>query len=239
MSRDGEPETTIRYRFRFGSGEVREFALGLDPETLEMRAPWGGSAPAWTALGYLKCPNCPLDEARHPRCPVARNLVEVVEFLRDRLSFEEVHVTVETRGRTYSKQTSLQNAAGSLIGIYTVTSGCPVLGKMRPMVETHLPFMTSDEASYRLISMYLLAQYFLHKRGRAPDWDLGHLVELLAEARVTNAAFTRRLQSLGVQDASLNALSELNAQGEITSLGLETADLARLERLFDQTYLKD
>jgi hypothetical protein len=225
-----------RYQFLFDDGTRRTFLITLDHASLQLLQEPRPGYPAWTELGYKQCPNCPLDVHQHPRCPVAVNLVDVVEFLKDRLSIDEVSVEVEFHDRRYSKRTSLQQAAGSLIGIFTVTSGCPILNKLRPMVDTHLPFQTSDESTYRTISMYLMAQYFLTRRGLAADWELKDLVGFLARARETNAAFCRRLQAIGIKDASLNALSNLNAMGEITSLSIETSDLRRLEKIFAEHY---
>lgn len=234
-SRDA-PTKVIRYHFVFEDGSRHGVTIELDRNTLAMRAPERETWPEWTRLGFRQCPNCPLSESTHPQCPIARNMVDVVELLKDRLSYEKVDVSVEVEGRTYSKRTDLQSAAMSLVGIFTTTSGCPVLDKLRPMVDTHLPFMTSDEASYRMIGMYLMAQYFQNKWGQRADWKLDDLVTFLREARETNASYCRRLQSLGVKDAALNALSDLNAQGEITSMSIETADMARLEQIFRQHY---
>lgn len=199
-----------------------------------MHAP-RASYPEWTALAYKKCPNCPLDEAQNQRCPIAANLVEVVLTFKDERSFDEVDVTVDVHERRYLKHASLQQALAGMIGVLTVTSGCPVLNKLRPMVETHLPFMSPEESTYRMISMYLLAQYFRTRQGLAPDWELSRLLDLLEECRETNAAFVRRLQTLGINDATLNALAMLNTMGEITSLSIE-GDLRRLEKIFGDHY---
>jgi hypothetical protein len=59
------------------------------------------------------------------------------------------------------------------------------------------------------------------------------LLRFLSECHETNSAFCRRLQALGGRDASLNAMSILNALGEITSLSIETFDLTRWERIFE------
>jgi len=167
---------------------------------------------------------------------VAANLVDVVDMLKNRVSHEQVEVTVEAAGRRYFKKTSLQQAAGSLIGIYNVSSGCPVLSKLRPMVATHLPFMTPDESTYRMIATYLMAQ-FIQMTGGEADLALEGFLDFLEEARHTNADFCKRLQTLGGGDASLNALSNLNAMGEIASLSVETHDLKRWERMFLRYYL--
>jgi hypothetical protein len=225
-------EVTFAYTFAFGDGSVRRFAVRLDYQTLGMIAPARTELPAWTELSFCKCPNCPLDEAVHPRCPIAANLVEVVDVFKDSISYEEVDVSVEAHGRTYVKHTSLQQGVSSLIGIFMVTSGCPILNRLRPMVDTHLPFMNADESTYRMISTYLTAQFFRHKAGQPADWEMKDLVRFLSECRETNTAFCRRLQTLGVRDASLNAMSILNAMGEITSMSIETFDMSRWERIF-------
>jgi hypothetical protein len=226
-------EITFAYTFTRGDGGARRFDVRLDYETLSMITPQRRELPAWTELSFCKCPNCPLDEATHPRCPIAANLVEVVETFKEALSYEEVDVAVEAQGRTYVKRTSLQQGVSSLIGIFMVTSGCPILNRLRPMVETHLPFMSADESTYRMISTYLTAQFFRHKAGKPADWEMKGLLRFLSECRETNAAFCRRLQALGVRDASLNAMSILNALGEITSLSIETFDMSRWERIFE------
>jgi hypothetical protein len=226
---------TIAYRFTFKDGRERDFAIALDHATLQVVQAPRESFPEWTALGYNKCPNCPLDEATHPRCPVAVNLVDVVETFRDERSYLDVDVTVDMHERRYLKHGSLQHALSSMIGVLTVVSGCPVLDKMRPMVDTHLPFMSPEESTYRVIAMYLLAQYFRSKQGLPPDWDLDQLVSLLEECRVSNAGLVRRLQTLGINDATLNALTVLNTMGEITSLSID-GDLKRLEKIFNDHY---
>lgn len=226
-----------RYLFRFQDGQTASATVELDYQTLALAAPPPPEEqPFWTRLGFHQCPNCPLDERRHPRCPIARNLVGVVELFQDRLSYEDVEVTVETAGRRYSKSTSLQQGVSSLMGIINVTSGCPIFDRLRPMVATHLPFMTPDESTYRMISTYLMAQYFLHRMGRPADLKLEGFVAFLVEARATNTAFCERLHALGMKDANLNALSNLNALGEIVSLSIETQDLERWERLFARHY---
>jgi Domain of unknown function (DUF6901) len=228
----GNREVQLAYTFSFADGSSRRFALRLDYDTLAMLGPERKELPAWTALSFCQCPNCPLDPAVHPRCPVAANLVDVVDVFKESVSYEEVDVSVEAHGRSYVKRTSLQQAASSLIGIFMVTSGCPILNRLRPMVDTHLPFMDADESTYRMISTYLMAQFFRHKAGQPADWELKDLLRFLSECRETNTAFCRRLQALGVRDASLNAMSILNALGEITSLSIEKFDMSRWERIF-------
>jgi len=156
---------SFHYKFTLSDGNIKEFDVELDGETLSLISKKKRSYPEWTRLPYHKCPNCPLSDAQNPQCPIAANLVDLVEFFKDSISHEEVDVEITMETRRYVKRTSLQIGISSLIGIYMVTSGCPVMDKLRPMVKTHLPFATREETMYRVLSMYLLAQYFLSKEG--------------------------------------------------------------------------
>lgn len=227
---------TFRYRFHFSDGREGLFEVELDRDTLELKQPEREIYPDWTRLDFHQCPNCPLNVATHPRCPVAQSLVDLVDFFKDFDSFDQVEVAVEAKERTYSKKTSMQEAVGPLIGLHMTTTGCPILNKLRPMVLTHLPFMSTDESTYRMITMYLLAQYFLYKRGGTPDWDLKKMLDFFADIQQVNTSFCKRLQSIPAGDASINAVVMLNSMSDVTSLRLEMNDLTWLERIFSRHY---
>ncbi len=230
--------TTYRYTFDFEDGTSRAFEVWLDSDTLEMIPDTRENPPDWIRLEHHQCANCPLLPAEHEVCPVARNLVGVIEAFAETISFEKVKVTVETdHGRQYPKMTTAQDGVSSLLGIYMVASGCPVLGKLRPLVGIHLPFLTPEEATYRTVSMYLFAQYSLHRKGHEPDWDLHRLKDFLEEARIANRDFCNRLRSVGISDASLNALNILSLQGELTHFTLNEDDLNHWRRIFEAEFL--
>src|SRR5262249_12216338 len=149
--------------------------------------------PDWTRLEFKQCPNCPLKPKDSPRCPVAVSLVEVVEFFKDHPSTDIVETTIITAEREYHGTKSLQKALSSLMGLHMATSGCPILDRLRPMALTHTPFSTPQEAMYRSISMYLMAQFLIYKRGKKPDWDLQKLVEMYDEIFSVNKAFIQRI----------------------------------------------
>lgn len=223
---------TYRYTFVFSDGSRKEFTVRLDPATLDLLADPRPAYPPWTRLSYHQCPNCPLDETRHPRCPIAEKMVDLIVFFKDLRSFDEVDALVEGRGRRYAKHTSLQKAASSLIGLHMATSGCPVLDKLRPMAGTHLPFATSEETTYRTLAMYLMAQAFRKQAGRTPDWDLQGLVGFLQEIQKVNAGYCERLRSLQIEDASLNAIIVLNSLGMTTEMEIEANMTDRLRGWF-------
>ena len=132
----------------------------LDSRTLELVRNEKSPRPGWAELNFFQCPNCPLQEKHNKYCPVALSIAEMVGFFKDWTSNEEVDLLIETKERNYLQHTTLQNGLSSLVGIYMVTSGCPVMDKLKPMVRFHLPFATGEETKYRAISMYLTAQYF-------------------------------------------------------------------------------
>lgn len=227
---------TINYRFLFPDGTTKNFSIALDYATLALVATVREPRPAWTRLKHHKCGNCPLDETVHPYCPIAANLVDIVDFFSSSMSYEEVEVFIDTEPRTYSKKVPLQRVLSSLYGICMVTSGCPVMDKLRPMVDTHLPFATADETMYRTITMYLLAQFFCTKNGKAPDWKMNNLVSLLDEISEVDVDFSARLRSTDIKDASLNAVTILHTFGQSTLFTIEMNDLDRLEKIFRPYY---
>ena len=89
------------------------------------------------------------------------SLAGLIDLFHDSISYDKVDVSIETESRHYSKNTALHNALASLVGVLLATSGCPVLGKLKPMVRHHLPLASVQETIYRVLSMYLLAQYFM------------------------------------------------------------------------------
>jgi len=241
MSRAGglsEDDVWFRYKFTFPDGKTKEFHIALDDKHLSLVSEKKPSYPEWTRLTNHQCTNCPLREDTHPRCPIAENLVEVVDSFKQEISYEKVDVEISTPSRSYRKETSLQIALSSLIGIYMVTSGCPIMDKLRPLVRTHLPFATLRETTYRAMSMYLLAQFFLQKNGRSPDWTCEGLVNIYKEIRTVNKGFHERLLHALEQDAGLNAIIHLDCYADFTNMSLLEKGLEEIEEFF-QAYLEE
>ncbi len=228
-------QLNFHYAFTLPQNQVKEFQVELDPD-LNLIKSHHESYPDWTKLTHHQCDNCPLKPEEHPYCPAAVGLVDVIAAFQTSTSFEEVDVQVESKGRTYVKHTSLQKGLSSLIGIYLATSGCPILEKLKPMVQFHLPFATPDETMYRAISMYLVAQYFVHKQGKVPDWELAHLTELYQEIHQVNRGLAKRLRELQQGDANVNALVILDCFAEVTQFSLSKNKLDEIKRIF-QVYL--
>lgn len=223
----------ITYRFSFPDGELKEFHLQLErPELRLYKTTVPSDLPVWTELAHQRCPNCPLDADMHSRCPIAVNLVGVVEAFNDVFSYEESDVEVITQARKFSTRAKNTHAVGSLIGIYMVTSGCPIMDKLRPMVLTHLPFATTEESVYRSISMYLMAQYFRNRKGLVPDWDLTEFTTFYDDVHTVNQSFVKRLTTFVERDASLNAVVLLNCFATATRRVITQERFEEVEKMF-------
>lgn len=200
----------IRYTYVFGNQAAREFDVFLDTDSLELISQRRRDLPPWTRLTHRQCGICTLEEQSNEYCPIALNLAHIVEEFKESFSYENVTVSVTTRERTYEKATTLQEGLSSLIGIIMVTSGCPVMERLKPMVRFHLPFATIEETVFRTVSTYLVAQYFLKRKGRDADWELKGLTDIYSNVRELNMDFAERLKDAAKKDANINALVGLD-----------------------------
>ncbi len=223
---------TYSYKFRFDSGRVVSFPVRLNYSDLSLADPPPENPPFWTALDYRQCPNCTLNIDRNPYCPVARSLSHIIEFFKDSVSYHQVELTIVTEERNFSRLTTLQQGISSLLGIYMVSSGCPILEKLKPMVRFHLPFATPEETTYRAASMYLLAQYLKCTRGKKPDWDLTGLIKIYDRVQQVNIAFAKRLMGIQNKDASLNAVVILDNFGNFIKLSINHEMLSDMLKYF-------
>jgi len=224
----------ITYRFHDPDGGTKEFCVQLEKPALGLvRPPSAETLPAWTELGHQQCPNCPLSANAHEHCPIARNLVGVIEAFHDVFSHEESDVEVITPSRTYTARANNTKAVGSLIGIYMVTAGCPIMDRLRPMVLTHLPFTSTEESTYRMISMYLMAQYFRQHKGYVPDWEMKRFPAFFEQVSMVNQAFVKRLTTYVEHDASLNALNLLNCFASATRRTITQERFNEISKMFE------
>ncbi len=234
----GSPFITITYQFRWPGGKEEEFNVLLDRESLTLvHQQERALPPNWARLETFRCPVCPLSQNHFPYCPTAVRLMELVSFFGDTISYEDVDVTVITPERNFSKQITVQQGLSSLMGIYMVAGGCPVMEKLKPMVRFHLPFASLTETRYRALSMYMMAQYFRHRQGKEADLDLKGFFELYEKIHQVNLHFSKRLRAMIQEDASMNALSILNTFADSVLFTMEEDSFSDLEPLFE-AYLK-
>jgi hypothetical protein len=221
----------IVYDFAFPDGAAKSYTVALDRATLAYLPGTQESPPAWTRLENHQCGHCPLSPAEHPYCPVATNLSELVEAFKDKASVAEATVTVTAEERTYVKQLPLQRGIFGIFGLVMATSACPYMDFLKPMARFHLPFSTAEETIVRSVSMYLLRQYFVAKRGGAPDLGLEQLETHYENIQKVNDGILERIRGVVLNDADVNALVILQGFADLLTMAI-AKDLSKIEPLF-------
>jgi len=212
---------TIEYAFTFEDKSVKNVTIDLNKKSLRLISETPPKPPEWTKLENQKCKNCTLKESDSPHCPVALNLIPIVNSFSGHLSFQDVDVTVTTIERTYQTKTTLQTGLSALIGIIMVTCGCPVMERLKPMVRFHLPFATVQETFFRMFSMYLMSQYIRQKKGGEPKWEYEELTDIYNEVGILNRTFAKRISGAARTDAHMNALVNLDCFATIIPLSID------------------
>ncbi|MCB0415029.1 MAG: hypothetical protein KDD50_11895 [Bdellovibrionales bacterium] len=222
----------IQYNFKADDGLNFTYNIRLDRDSLEFIYPEGSDQTReWTKLSHCQCSNCPLDESTHPHCPLAVGLAVFVEDFKEDPSYKEVKVTVKTEERVYFKNANLQDGLYSIMGIVMATSGCPNMDPLRPMARFHLPFSTMEETIVRVLSFYLLRQYFNHRRGDEADFDLIGLDEMYDKINKVNQGTLKRIRSLSKKDANTNGLIILDAFTTVLTSAISN-NFEKLEKYF-------
>lgn len=211
----------IVYRFRVPKQPEYVFALQLDADTSAIVDALPEDPPYWTALEFHQCSNCPLKVEDSPHCPAALRLAAVGARCGNLVSFDQIEVSVEMAERTITAHTTAQQALASLIGLIMASSGCPRTSVFRPMARFHLPFANESETAYRVASMYLLAQHYAERDGRATDLELKDLALVYRGVHLVNRGMVRRLRAATREDAVVNAIVLLDVYTSLVPAALD------------------
>lgn len=220
----------ISYRFIFEDGSKKLFSVNLDPDKLEVIPPDDQAEPEWAMVGNCRCQGCQVDDGK-AYCPIAVNISDIVGFFKSHISHASVEVRVATEDRVYGKKTTIQQALSSLLGIYMAASGCPSMEKLKPMVRFHLPFATIEETVFRSVGAYLMGQYFLKRKGKRADLELGQLADFYRQIQAVNSGISDRIRKAVAKDAVNNAVVCLDIFAKELPYAIE-GGLADLEELF-------
>ena len=91
LCEDDEMNTiSIDYYFTLVDGSQEFFELQMDADNLELVIDTPEKLPVWTELPFRQCPNCTLTPDTHQYCPLAANIVNIVNRFDKLLSYEEV-----------------------------------------------------------------------------------------------------------------------------------------------------
>jgi len=231
-------DRVIAYSFTLMDRSVAHFSLAIDPDEFTLREPSKKPDAQWLLLDTQQCPNCPLTAATQPHCPAALQLEPVLKAFNASTSHDPVALTVVMPERTIISETTVQKGLSSLIGLIFPLSGCPRLAPLRAMAWFHLPLASFPETLFRSTGMYLLGQYFRHKAGDAPDWDMSGLAGIYRQLETVNLSMSRRLRLASRTDSSINAVIILDMLAKMLPDALEDA-LEELHPLFEPLAAQD
>lgn len=211
---------TISYNFIFEDGATYHFDVPLQgwvetPVTREQ------ALPDWTLLETNQCPNCPLNRAEHKYCPAAVDLHVAAAKFSAITSYKTAQIKVIVGTRTYESACDMNTGLRSLFGLYMALSGCPITRRMRPLALRHLPFSSMEETLSRVVSHYLLKQYFVMKTGGSPDWELKGLLNLYENLDEVNSMFVKRITHASERDSNLNAICGFATFSRLYSMALD------------------
>jgi hypothetical protein len=232
-----ESTLNISYRFIFPNNREELIEVKIDKQSMESLPETSGEPPDWCRLDFHQCPNCPLRITEQTFCPLATRLVKLTAACQNALSYDEVKMEVTTPERMVAKNTTAQRGVSSLMGLVMATSGCPHMSFLKPMARYHLPFATQEETIFRVVSTYLLEQYFRHKQSQETDLELEHLKKIYSEIRIINMAMSSRLRAIGIQDSAVNAVVLLDIFAKMLPYSIEDS-LEEIRYLFLQPIKK-
>ena len=212
---------TFLYKLKFDEECTLEFPVHIDKATNSFISIQQYPVPFWTTLDYQQCRNCPLVKEDVPLCPVAVNLVPLIDLCGTVPSYEKVKVEVVTPERSIYAETTAQRVLSSILGLIIATSPCPHTEYFKPMAHFHLPLASDDETVYRTSSMFLLAQYFRYKDGKDYSLDLAGLATIYAEMKIVNRALAHRLKAAISQDAAVNGIILLDLLTQSVAWSIE------------------
>ncbi len=223
------------YTFYFNNGEIKQFKIIIDSETLLEKSLVSLERPEWAKMDWFACPNCPLKKEETTYCPLALRVNEVIKFFSDFPSFEKARISVETEERGSYKYTSVQTGISSMMGLFMASSGCPIIGQLKSLVRFHLPFASLAETEFKVLTMYILAQFFRAKENKNIDWKLIKLRKIYADIEDVNRHVVSKLAEIEMRDSSRNAVIALNSYAQYITMELE--DESWLDRM--REYVKD
>jgi len=219
----------IEYVFELpGRAELR---FTIDQKRVYSPATDHATHPDWTALGFNRCAHCPLPETEYRWCPAAIDVEGIVRTFAGISSSQSALIRVQTPERQFQRADDVQTGLNSLLGLVMASSGCPILGELRPLALFHLPFSTPEETIYRTTGNFLLRQYFIRRSGGTPDLELNGLKRLYQNLEQLNADFALRLRRASQNDANINAIANLSSLSMVVRFSLED-HLTEMKSLF-------
>lgn len=219
------------YRLKAPDYDGADFLIEVDKQSMTMISRIEPPYPFWTELSYQQCRNCPLQAEHTPHCPVAINLIPLLNLCGALVSHKEMNVEVISDNRTIGCATTAQRISSSILGLVMATSSCPHTEYLKPMARFHLPLADEDETIYRTTTMFLLAQYFRYKDGLPYSLELDELLAIYNNLQIINTHLAQRLRAAISEDAAVNGIILLDLLSKAVTWSIEDG-LEEIRHLF-------
>ena len=220
------------YQFNFPDRQKKEFLVEFDSERLQSKLPSGSQYPDWAQLECNQCKNCTLTSEDYLYCPLAVNLVPIIYWSKDLVSYDEIDVVVTSQEREVRAHTSIQRAISSLLGLLMSSSACPKMQFLKPLARFHLPLATHEETIFRAVSATFLKSYFEKNNAHNGDDALSELKQQYQELQDLNRFIAARIRSAIQKDAAVNAIVLLDVLSKKVSYSLDDS-LQQIRYLFE------
>ena len=224
---------SFTYQFEFENKSTVSFVITFDPLSHNTTS-CPIVPPHWSRLENHQCSICQLLPGSHPYCPVALGIAELVTAFKDVQSFMPCKVSCVSRDRTVFKFTTVQEGISSILGLQMAVSGCPTMEFFRPMARFHLPFATVDESIFRVISCYLLRQFYKTDSAldnRHIELNLDEIKSHYGMVKLVNRGILERIRDISVSDADKNAIVTLSSLAQILEMEIDS-NLESLTMIF-------
>ena len=197
------------YQFTLPNDKQVSYKIVINPSTLIRENVTPDPAHQyWTRLENHQCRHCPLDKIRHPHCPVAINVSEVIDDWDGIQPHDEIFVECRTKDRWISGTTEAQKALSSFMGLIMATSPCPHFDFFKPMARFHLPLANYDETMFRSIGSFVLAHYFAGDLHETPV--INEMEMLYSNLETINLHISQRLRDFENQTTAIGAVVVLD-----------------------------
>lgn len=221
-----------KYQFDLPDGQQKQFLVDFDSQSLQSKISNENHYPDWAQLEFNQCGHCPLTSEDYLYCPLTVNLVPIIYWSKDLISYDEVDVTITSAERKISSHTTLTRALSSLLGLLMSSSACPKMKFLRPLARFHLPLATHEETIFRIVSATLLKHYFDNNDTSHNDNPLAELKQQLKELHDVNYFIAERIRSAIKRDAAANAIVLLDVLSKRVSYSIDDS-LQQLRYLYD------
>jgi len=199
--------TVINYIFEL-KGKKSNFYVDVDVDQKDTNRP---AKPKWTELDSHKCSNCPLDSNQVDYCPAALSIVDVVDFFQGSNFNDPMSCTVERGKIKIMVDSKIKDTLYSLIGLRMAVSSCPILSQLKPMARFHEPFSDEIYTTQRIISMFLMKEFFAANLGPIVNLSLDKVVDFYQDINIVNQHLSKRLDLPEISSSVKNCMVVLNS----------------------------